>query len=108
MDEKYPNVSEAAANMKMGESAPVNIPVQMLAVTDRNGRLTPIWFRFETSDHLIQKVSIEKTISRDESRYVGVWEKRFICSAVFGDRRRLMELRYHVESQKWRIFQFLS
>ena len=93
---------------KMGDMAVVNIPVQMLAVTDRNGKLTPLWFRFETEEHRIEKIAIEKTISRDESHCAGIREKKFICSAIFGQERRLMEIRYHIESQKWRIFRFLS
>ena len=80
----------------------------MLAITDRNGRLTPLWFRFETEEHQIEKIGIEKTISRDESRCIGIREKRFICSAIIQDQRRILEIRYNVESQKWRIFQFLS
>lgn len=92
---------------KMGELCPVNIPVQMFAVTDRDGKLTPLWFRFETGEHQIEKVGIEKTIARDESYSVGVREKRFVCSTVIAGERRLLELRYHVENQKWRIFQFL-
>lgn len=93
---------------KMGDLRPVNIPVQMMAVTDRDGKVTPLWFRFEAEDHHIEKVAIERTISRDESMYVGVREKRFVCSVVIGEERHLLELRYHIENQKWRIFQFLS
>ena len=90
------------------EFCPLQIPIQMMSITDRNGRLTPIWFRFETEDHFIEKIYIEKTISRDESNKVGIREKRFICSAIFGETRRLLEIRYRIESQQWRIFQFLS
>lgn len=90
------------------ENCSVQIPVQMMAVSDRDGRLTPVWFKFETEDHFIEKIMIEKTISRDETNKVGIREKRFICSAVFGEQRRLIELRYRIESQQWRIFQFLS
>ena len=93
---------------KMGDMAVLNIPVQMLAVTDRSGKLTPLWFRFETEEHRIEKIAIEKTISRDESFYAGIREKKFISSALFGEERRIMEIRYNIESQKWRIFQFLS
>lgn len=93
---------------KMGEPSVANIPIQMLAITDRNGRLTPLWFRFETEEHQIEKIGIEKTISRDESRCIGIRENRFICSAIIQDQRRILEIRYNVESQKWRIFQFLS
>ena len=50
----------------------------MLAVTDRNGKLTPLWFRFETEEHQIEKIAIEKTISSDECAYTGIREKKFI------------------------------
>ncbi len=98
-------VEEAA---KLGELCPVNIPVQMMAVTDRDGKVTPLWFRFETEDHAVEKVVIEKTISRDECGYMGIREKRFICSAVIDGIRKIMEIRYHVDNQRWRIFQFLT
>ena len=94
-------------NERLGTLSPVNIPVQMMAVTDRDGKVTPLWFRFENEEHEIEKVGIEQTISRDECGYMGIREKRFICSAVIHDTRKIMELRYHVESQRWRIFQFL-
>ena len=93
---------------KMGEACPVNIPVQMMSVTDRDGKVTPMWFRFETEEHAIEKVVIEKTISRDECHYMGIREKKFVCSAVIEGVRRILEIRYHVENQRWRIFQFLA
>lgn len=93
---------------KLGEPELVNIPIQMVAASDRDGKITPIFFRFETEAHQIEKVMIERTISRDECCYVGIREKRFVCSALICEERRLMELRYHVENQKWRIFQFLA
>lgn len=96
------------ATIKFGELCPVNIPIQMVSVTDRDGKLTPLWFRFETEEHSIEKVVIEKTVSRDECTYMGIREKKFICSAVIGEMRRILEIRYHVDNQKWRIFQFLS
>ncbi len=102
------SVNTGATSPKMGDLHPVNIPVQMMAVTDRDGKVTPLWFRFEAEDHHIEKVAIEKTISRDESMYVGIREKRFVCSVVIGEERHLLELRYHIENQKWRIFRFLS
>lgn len=87
---------------------PAQIPIQMMSITDRDGRLTPIWFKFETEEHFVEKIMIEKTISRDESNKVGIREMRFICSAIFGEQRRLLEIRYRIESHQWRIFQFLS
>lgn len=86
----------------------MNIPVQMIAVTDTSGRITPIRFRFEAEDHHIETVTIEKTQCRDEICYAGIREKRFICTAVMGEIRRVMEIRYHIGNQQWRIYQFLA
>lgn len=93
---------------KMGELSPVNIPIQMISLGDTTGRITPIRFRFQTAEDMIETVMIQKVISRDEKNYVGIREKQFICSAKISDRERIMEIRYNVGSQKWTIFQFLS
>ena len=93
---------------KMGESTPVNIPIQMLSLGDTTGRITPIRFRFQTAEDTIETIEVQKVISRDEKNYVGIREKQFICSAKISDRVRIMEIRYNVGSQKWTIFQFLA
>ena len=36
------------------QSEAVNIPIQLLSVTDRDGRITPLWFRLETKEHEIR------------------------------------------------------
>lgn len=100
--------SREGKDKKLGELCAVNIPIQMVAASDRDGKLTPIYFRFETPEHMIERVKIEETHSRDECMFVGIREKKFICSAVINEERRIMEIRYNVDSQKWRIFQFLS
>jgi len=93
---------------KMGEPSPVNIPVQMLSLGDTTGRITSIRFRFQTAEDTIETIEVQKVISRDEKNYVGIREKRFICSAQVSGRERIMEIRYNVASQKWTIFQFLA
>ena len=93
---------------KMGTSAPVNIPIQMYCAVDTTGRMSPIKFRVETSEHMICTIHIDQIISRDEKNYVGIREKQFFCSAQIEGVQRLMEIRYSVDTQKWRIFQFLS
>lgn len=57
---------------------------------------------------MIETIHIQTVVSRDEKNYVGIREKQFICTAFISGRRRIMEIRYSVESQKWRIFQFLA
>ncbi len=84
-----------------------NIPIQMMTLTDRDGRMTPLWFRLETEEHEVKLCRIEQVVSRDEKKYVGVREKQFICKTRLGRVCKTLEMRYSVETQKWRIFQFL-
>lgn len=84
-----------------------NIPIQMMSLTDRDGKMTPLWFRLETEDHEVRLYRIEQVVSRDEKKYVGVREKQFVCKIRSGKVCKTLEMRYSVETQKWRIFQFL-
>ena len=43
---------------------PTNIPIQMMSLTDRDGRITPQWFRLETENHEILMCRIEQVVSR--------------------------------------------
>lgn len=85
----------------------VNIPVQLLSVTDRDGRITPLWFRLETEEHEIKKFRVEDIISRGEKNYVGIREKQFVCRICQDGMSKTLEMRYNTATQKWRIFQFL-
>lgn len=86
---------------------PVNLPIQMMSLTDRDGRMTPQWFRLETEDHEIRMYQVMQVVSRDEKKYAGIREKQFICRIRMGEFCKTLEMRYSVETQRWRIFQFL-
>ncbi len=94
-------------NKKLGELIPVNIPVQMYCVVDTTGRISPFKFKLETEEHVIETVKVQEIVSRDEKRYAGIREMQFICKVSIGDMIKSIELRLNIESQKWRIFQFL-
>ena len=98
---------EMEESKKMGDIMPVNIPVQMYCVVDTTGRISPFKFKLETEDHVIETVRIQEIVSRDEKRYVGIREMQFICKVSIGDMTKSLELRLNIDSQKWRIFQFL-
>lgn len=104
MEEK----AEQGKKQHMGELEPVNIPIQMLLVSDTTGSITPIRFRFQTEEDVIETIQIQRVISRDERNYVGIREQQFICAAQISNVQRILELRLNIESQKWRIFQFLA
>ena len=85
----------------------VNIPIQLLSITDRDGKITPLWFRLETEEHEIRKFRIEDIISRSEKKFVGIKEKQFVCRIEQDGMSKTLEMRYNTATQKWRIFQFL-
>lgn len=99
---------DPVAEAKLGEQFPVNIPIQMMCVTDTTGRMNPIRFKYESEEHEIVTIPIVRIVARDERNFVGIREKQFICSVVMDGIYRTVEIRYSVESQKWRIFQILS
>ena len=85
----------------------VNIPVQLASVTDRDGKITPLWFRLETEEHEIRKFMIANVISRGEKNYVGIKEKQSVGRIEQDGVSKTLEMRYNTATQKWRIFQFL-
>lgn len=102
------NESRKEVHEKIGEHHLLNIPIQMVAAMDRNGKITPMWFRYENQDHTIETVKIWKTECRDEVCYVGIREKRYICTVMMNESYHVLDIRYRIEKQTWRIFQFLS
>ena len=94
---------------KMGDIFPVDIPIEMIAHTDIDGKITPLRLRYEKEGG--EKVTIcfckEDTIARGEYNFVGIKELQFICSTVADGTRISMEIRYRVANEKWRIHRFL-
>ena len=85
----------------------VNIPVQLLSLTDRDGKITPLWFRLETEEHEVRQFRIANIISWGEKIYVGIKEKQFVCRIEQDGMSKTLEMRYNTATQKRRIFQFL-
>ena len=84
-----------------------NTPVQMFYVTDTSGKMTPLRFRYKNSEGEVKMASIEQVISREECHFAGIDERKIICTAMIEGDRVPLELRYHVNSQKWRVYQLL-
>ena len=81
----------AAEGGKMGEARKlreeyqVNIPLQMMAVTDTSGTMNPLRFRLETVDHEIKTVNIKKIVSRSEKTMWGFGKSSTSVSWIWGD-----------------------
>lgn len=79
----------------------VNIPVQMIACTDTNGKITPMRFRFEDRNGEIVTITIDKILSTDqEHSSLGA---NFICSARMYGAQKTFQLRYSYYAHEWRL-----
>jgi len=86
----------------------INTPIQLDSVCSTQGMITPRWFRFEDEEHSIHTVKIEKIFSHKEINFVGIRMLQFICGARIGEQEKIFELRYHVATHKWTLFQILT
>ncbi len=78
-----------------------NIPVQMIACTDVDGRITPIRFRFTGSDGEKITINVEHVLARNQhSNKIGA---SFECSATLYGVERKFKLYYSNFSGTWRL-----
>ncbi len=85
----------------------MNIPVQMISVCDYDGRIRPIRFRFEDSEHCMRTVRIQEVVTEKEIQYVGVEAFAYVCRACTEGSQKMYELRYSVRTHKWVLFNIL-
>lgn len=95
--------------LKMGDVIPVDIPVEMMVYADTDGEMTPRRLRYEREggEKIIISFAPDDTVARGECNYVGIKEKKYICSTVVDGIRTTLEIRYRLADQKWRIHRFL-
>jgi len=94
---------------KMGDIFPVDIPVEMLVYADTDGEMSPRRLRYEREggEKIILSFALEDTVARGECNYVGIKEKKYICSTIEDGIRTTLEIRYRLADQTWRIHRFL-
>lgn len=95
--------------LKMGDVILVDIPVEMMVYADTDGEMTPRRLRYEREggEKIIISFAPDDTVARGECNYVGIKEKKYICSTVVDGIRTTLEIRYRLADQTWRIHRFL-
>ena len=79
----------------------VNIPVQMIACTDTDGRITPIRFRFRDKTGELVTVTIDRVLTEDQKKSsMGV---TFSCQAVVYGIRKTFTLWYSYFAHDWHL-----
>lgn len=73
--------------------------VDVIAVFHSNGHLRPLYVKLEGYD----SVKIEEVISSKTVHYAGIETMKFVCSYVFMNEKRHLELHYHVQEHIWSV-----
>ncbi len=74
----------------------LNHPIEMIAVFDIDGKITPAKFRYED-----KVVRVEKIIKRQKEKLAGNERWVFTC---MHQQNYLYELKYEIDTQKWFLF----
>lgn len=102
-------MEENQGTLKMGDIIPVDIPIEMMVYVDTDGEMTPRRLRYEKEggEKVIISFAPEDTVARSDCNYVGIKEKKYVCSTIENGIRTTLEIRYRVADQTWRIYRFL-
>lgn len=86
----------------------INIPIQMICICSTMGELTPVRFRYESDNHLIETISVTDILSHKETVYNGIKEIQYTCRANISNRSHMFIIVYNISSHKWRLFKMLT
>ena len=87
----------------MGE---LGLAVDMISLCSASGELSPLRLRVEDQERGTLRLDIDRVISRKPVEAVGAEGILFVCWAKMQDSRHMIELRYMLRSQTWRLVRF--
>lgn len=78
-------------------------PIEVIAHCGADGTMEPLRFRYETLDHQLMRVLIDRVVRKEQITHVGAEALVFLCRATEEERQRLFELRYELRSHRWAL-----
>ena len=95
---------EGALNME--SIINIDIPIQMISCTDRDGKITPIRFRFQDKNDEIVTINIESVISRKLDTNKAC--TKYTCSAHVHGIQKTFVLNYNFCLHQWKLIKAYS
>lgn len=80
-----------------------NMPVDVIATFNVEGRIKPNYIRIEDESHELQTYKIDSVVFTKEERYAGSDTLRFCCDILQGNRKRNIQIKYHIPTHQWVI-----
>lgn len=80
-----------------------NIPVDVICIFDKTGKVTPLKIRIENNDGSIITTKIDEVVYHRENIYTSFATIDYHCKVVIDEVEQIIGLRYNVHECIWRI-----
>ena len=79
----------------------INIPVQMIACTDTDGKITPIRFRFQDKTGNLTTIQISRILKSEQK--ANHFHATFTCEAEVSGLKKIFDLYYNYSDHAWSL-----
>lgn len=78
-----------------------NMPVDVIATFNVQGKIKPNYIRLEDEDHALQTYKIEEILFSREEKYSGIPVLLFCCNIKRGECLQKINIKYHIKTHQW-------
>ena len=79
----------------------LNMPVDVIATFNVQGKIKPNYIRIEDEDHTLQTYKIENIIFSREEKYAGMPAIHFCCNIIRENCEQMIHLKFYVNTHQW-------
>ena len=79
-------------------------PIEVIAMTDTKGNITPLRLRIAQEDESVQVIKIDKIIDRTHEKHAGNAMLVYTCQSLIGNFEKRYELKYEIGTCRWVLF----
>ena len=80
-----------------------NIPIDVICIIDKMGKLTPLKLRIENEDGSVITTKVNEIVYHKKNKYAGYTTFDYGCKVVIDEIDQLIELRYFVLEHVWKV-----
>lgn len=79
----------------------LNMPVDVVATFNVQGKIKPNYIRLEDKRHALQTYKIENIVFIREEKYAGIPIILFCCNIMRDGCMQIINVKYHVQTHQW-------
>lgn len=97
-------LGSTTGGLKVCRGIKMNIPVDVIATFNVEGKMKPDYIRLEDEEHMLHTYKIDSVEYTKEEAYAGINRICFVCQIIVDDCIRRIKLYYFLETHKWTLF----